>query len=229
MRYVYCHPFFDERKCSHRFSYCLSEVFKVNNLTLERFDYRGTGEAEGDFSHVTLSSLQDDIAKKIINQRVTLIGLRFGATLAFIYCCRQLQKVSNLILIEPILSGTAYMEYLYRKQYLKDLMTRCPNPTEEDGFRNIEGYKTSLKLIQQIEKLSLSQWSERFHVQNHLCIVRVHNSSSLQSQLGNFAESVRDKGITVIIENMRLSAFWERVPETDYSKLTKKILEWCCA
>ena len=61
MRYIYCHPLFDERKCSHRFSYHLQKHFERNNLVLERFDYTGTGESQADFAEVTFSTLLEDI------------------------------------------------------------------------------------------------------------------------------------------------------------------------
>ena len=64
MRYIYCHPLFDERKCAHRFSYRLAKAFERKALKLERFDYRGTGEAAGRFSDITMASLQNDLKEK---------------------------------------------------------------------------------------------------------------------------------------------------------------------
>ena len=141
MRYIYCHPLFDERKCSHRFSYQLCESFKSASLILERFDYLGTGEADGDFKDVTMETLRGDIDRKISCNKASLIGVRFGATLALDYCRRHANRINKLVLIEPILDGAAYINHLYRKQHLKDIMTGCLNLGQEDGFRNIEGYK----------------------------------------------------------------------------------------
>ena len=102
MRYIYCHPLFDERKCAHRFSYQLAKTFEENNLQLERFDYRGTGEGDGRFCDVTMDSLRVDIQTTINRDRVCLIGTRFGAAIVFDFCCQNGSAVHTLILIEPV-------------------------------------------------------------------------------------------------------------------------------
>ena len=123
MRYIYCHPLFDERKCAHRFSYQLAKAFEKNYLELERFDYHGTGEADGEFYNVTMNSLSADIQAIVDGDRVCLIGTRFGATIALDCCCRNESAVRTLVLIEPVVNGHGYAEYLFRKQHLKDMMT----------------------------------------------------------------------------------------------------------
>ena len=98
MKYIYCHPLFDERKCAHRFSFKLSQIFKQNELYLTIFDYRGTGDADGDFSSVTMKTMQKDLNCQINNRNTCLIGTRFGASLAFDFCCRGPMSPENLIL-----------------------------------------------------------------------------------------------------------------------------------
>ena len=105
MRYIYCHPLFDERKCAHRFSYQLSKAFEKKDMKLERFDYRGTGEAKGRFSDVTIESLRKDLKQKASNDDVCLIGTRFGGTVVFDYCCTNKSGVETTVLIEPVING----------------------------------------------------------------------------------------------------------------------------
>ena len=156
MRYVYCHPLFDERKCAHRFSYQLKNTFRAAGLTLERFDYQGTGEAAGDFKDVSLETLREDVNQKVNGKEICLIGLRLGASLALDYCSRNFGTVQKLVLLEPIVNGAQYVDYLYRKQHIKDLMTgKSVAIPQDNGYVNIEGYKTNIHLIEQIENLDL--------------------------------------------------------------------------
>jgi len=228
MRYIYCHPLFDERKCSHRFSFQLSETFRHNGLKLERFDYHGTGEAEGRFCDVTIRTLRRDIKEKIDSQKASLIGLRLGASLAFDYCCRQSGKVRNLVLVEPIIEGADYVDYLFRKQHIKDLMTGpSADSLEECGFHNLEGYKTNAVLIEQIKQLCLTKMADSLCVTGEIRIVQIIGTNRLNPQIVSLADTLKKAGVNIKVKSFKLPAFWERIPDVDYSILTRKILEWC--
>jgi hypothetical protein len=228
MRYIYCHPLFDERKCAHRFSYQLSETLRKKGLELERFDYQGTGEAQGHFYTLTTESMQNDLKKKVSGSQVCLIGTRFGATVAFNFCCRKISRVINLILIEPVISGKSYVNYLFRKQRLKDIMTgNAGELLPEDGFFNLEGYKTSNKFIEQIRKLSLSEKSGGFNIKKYVRIAQISVSSRIDTEFALFADTLQKNSVKVSLEIFNLPSFWERIPDTDYSVLTERIVEWC--
>jgi pimeloyl-ACP methyl ester carboxylesterase len=228
VRYIYCHPLFDERKCAHRFSFQLKETFRADGLTLERFDYRGTGEAQGWFADVSVETLREDIARFVSGEQVCLVGLRFGASLAFDYCSRHLAPVRNLILVEPTIDGAEYVDYLYRKQRVKDLMTNESSfLLYDDGFKNIEGYKTSVSLIEQLRGFSLTAMAKEFSVENSVSIVQISSFSKLNPRIIALAKSLGDGNRRVFVENVTLPMFWERIPGTDYTELTQKILDRC--
>ena len=228
MRYIYCHPLFDERKCAHRFSYQLSKTFERNNLQLERFDYRGTGEAEGAFCDVTMDSLRNDLQRIISGDSICLIGARFGAAIAFDFCCRSDSAVQTLILIEPVVNGQGYAKYLFRKQHLKDMMTG--NGSESAGknnFFNLEGYKTNNKFIEQIKGIQLVETAKKIKSGTTVHIVHISASSRINSEYDLLAEHLKKNGISASAEVLRLPVFWERIPDGDYSIVTEKIVEWC--
>jgi pimeloyl-ACP methyl ester carboxylesterase len=228
MRYVYCHPLFDERKCSHRFSFQLSETFKQRGLILERFDYQGTGEAEGIFADVTVETLKKDLHKQVGDQEVSLIGLRFGATLAFDYLFSNPGNVKNLILIEPVIEGFDYIEYLFQKQRVKDLMTGIhQKASTENGFYNIEGYKTSFVLIEQLRKFSLVKLAEEFVGKKDFLFVQVTSFSGINTKYNFLKNLLKKNGNSVTILLSKLPPFWERLPLTDYSELTNRLSEYC--
>jgi pimeloyl-ACP methyl ester carboxylesterase len=229
MKYIYCHPLFDERKCSHRFSYYLEKVFREHRLALTRFDYRGTGEADGEFSEVTMDMLRHDLANQIDHEEeISLIGVRFGASLAFDYCCRAMKKVKSLILIEPIIHGPDYIDYLFRKQHIKDLLTGLPSkPLCTESFCNIEGYKTNTRLLEQIRALSLTQIAKDCTAADAIRIVQVSHHSKVNSQSVGFAESLQKTGQTASVEHLNIYPFWERIPLADYTQAATTIWEWC--
>ncbi len=228
MRYIYCHPLFDERKCAHRFSYQLRNIFESAGLNLERFDYRGTGEANGDFKNVLLETLYEDTTKHINGDEVSLIGLRFGATVALDYYARNPGVVTNLVLLEPIIDGSKYVDYLYRKQHIKDLMTGKPAIQPDDnGYINIEGYKTNRRLIEQIKNLDLLKKVPKKTVDTSVLIVQIPKQSQIRPEITCLAEQLISTIKQMYIDNIDLPTFWERIPISDYSKLIKKILRWC--
>lgn len=229
MRYLYCHPLFDERKCAHRFSFHLKNAFHASGLTLNRFDYRGTGEAEGRFSDVSLETLRQDIVTQINGDNISLIGLRFGASLAFDCCACYVKTVRKLILVEPLINGAAYVDHLYRKQHIKNLMTGKFSSDLRDGyFENLEGYKTSFSLIEQIKNLNLINLAKKHPIENSIFLVQISKRSKIEPELLDLAQILKDSAKQVVVENVELPMFWERIPSMNYTKLIQKLLRWCC-
>ena len=227
MRYIYCHPLFDERKCGHRFSYQLARAFERYGLELERFDYQGTGEARGSFCNVTIDSLRKDLKEMAGNNSACIIGTRLGATIAFDYCCQNQNNVSKLVLIEPIVNGPNYVEYLFRKQRLKDMMTgNSINFLHEKGFVNLEGYKTNDAFLDQIRRINLLQLQKQLKTES-VFIIQVSACGKLCVDYDLFASDLHKNGKSVCVECFDLPAFWERIPEGDYCASNEKILEWC--
>ncbi len=225
MRYIYCHPLFDERKCAHRFSYQLSKSFERNDLQLERFDYHGTGESDGKFCDVTMDSLRADVLAKIKSDSICLIGTRLGASVAFDLCRRRESSVHALVLIEPVVNGQSYAEYLFRKQHLKDMMTgNGSESVEKNRFFNLEGYKTDNELIGQIRQIHLDTGRIKA---GGVFLVQISASSRINSEYHLLAEQLQKNRIKASVEIFNLPVFWERVPDADYSALTEKIVEWC--
>jgi alpha/beta superfamily hydrolase len=225
MRYLYCHPLFDERKCAHRFSFQLKCTFEAAGLALERFDYRGTGEAEGDFADVSLDTLRRDVAAQIASDDVCIIGLRFGAALAFDHCVRSTTRVRNLVLLAPILNGAQYVDYLCRKQRIKDLMTGAPDAQPADRrYRNLEGYKTSVKFLEQISTINLLEMAAECPLRSSVFVAQISNQLVLDPKIVAFAESLKGSAEQVLVENFDLPMFWERIPSADNAKLTQSVL-----
>jgi len=224
--FIYCPPIFDERKCAHRFAYKLAENFISAGLNLDRHDYTGTAEAVGEFEDITITSIKNDIEKFISNEPATIIALRAGASFALEYSLIRPEQINALILIEPVILGSEYLDHLIRKQHLKDLMTKT-SPTNDKGFLNIEGYKTSKIFIDQLKNIDLLESAQKLSPKIPVMIIKIKNSSNINPHISRFARTLAGKQENISIEKFNMPCFWERIPIYDYSKLTKTIVDFC--
>lgn len=210
VRYIFLHSLFDERKCAQRFSFELKRAFENSGKTLERFDYYGTGEGEGDFCEVELGTLRKDIEHVCSSGNCVLIGLRFAAFLILDYLKCNPKNISGIVLINPVCDLNNYVQYLKRKQRIKDIMTGHKGEDQEEGcYINIEGYKTQKRFIEQLESYGEVTFKEKFPFP-----VNVITNGDCDKM-----------NIQVKTKVMKYAPFWERIPAQDYTRLIDLILE----
>lgn len=223
MKALYFHPLFDEHKCSYRFSYCLSEALKLNGISLERSDYNGTGDSLHRFCDITLDTLRNDMDSLITGSVDILIGLRFGASLIYDYISRNKLTDCRVILIEPIFTGSQYIDYLLRKQRLKDLLTKIPQGyLQEDDYVNLAGYKTGKIFVSQLESFSMN-------IDNFIDGCRVYFIFTQRQSFGSKDGLVSkiESSKTINAEHVPLPDIWERIPVMDYTPLIERIVDCC--
>jgi alpha/beta superfamily hydrolase len=162
---ILCYPIWQEYMRAHWAFRMLAEALAKNGFDVLRFDYRGTGDSEGDELEFKISDWINDIqaaseeAKAVAAvSKISAIGMRFGASLAVLASQRGV-KLEKLALWDPIIKGS---EYLY---LLKDLnhkkaeiryLRGGPAPslllTDE-----ILGYRASLSVQEEIKNINLNQ------------------------------------------------------------------------
>ena len=116
---VLCHPWGDEYIHAHRAMRQLAVRLSGAGIHTLRFDFFGTGDSAGDMVDADLACWEADIElameelRDIVGSaRVTLIGLRLGATLAARVAALRPKDVDSLVLWDPILSGPDYLASL---------------------------------------------------------------------------------------------------------------------
>jgi uncharacterized protein len=124
---VLCYPLGHEYVRAHRaYRNLAAGLVRAGTPTL-RFDYLGSGDSSGD-APLGVSQWLLDIDAAIAEakrragaQRVSLIGLRFGAMLASLAAVQR-DDVETLVLWDPVLNGAEYLEELSRvqRQWLHD-------------------------------------------------------------------------------------------------------------
>jgi len=125
---VVCAPFGDEQIASYRTLRHLAGSLATRGIAVLRFDYRGYGDSEGEFSQALPETQIRDIERAIEVlrtrtgvSRVGLLALRLGAPLALAVAARR-SDVRCLALWAPVLSTDEYFQHLLRKQALSEMM-----------------------------------------------------------------------------------------------------------
>jgi uncharacterized protein len=116
---VLCYPWGAEYVHAHRAMRQLAVRLSAAGIDTLRFDYFGTGDSAGEMVEADLAGWETDIELAIEelrdmvgSARVTLIGLRLGATLAARVAARRPGDVDTLVLWDPIQSGMDYLTSL---------------------------------------------------------------------------------------------------------------------
>ncbi|HWH84337.1 MAG TPA: alpha/beta hydrolase [Burkholderiaceae bacterium] len=116
---VVCAPFGFEEVCAHRSLRLLAEAAAAQGIATLRFDLAGTGQSQGDEIEpgqwpAWLRSVHDAIEqlkRRSGVQRVALVGLRLGATLAALAAAPR-DDIVGLLAIAPVASGREHLREL---------------------------------------------------------------------------------------------------------------------
>jgi pimeloyl-ACP methyl ester carboxylesterase len=129
---VLCYPFGPEYVRAHRALRELSHHLTQRGHHALRFDYFGCGDSSGESEEGTVEQWLEDVAQAVEElressglPRVSLLGLRFGATLAALAASRN-PAINRLVLWDPILNGADYLEEL--RQRNRQFMEGRPRP-----------------------------------------------------------------------------------------------------
>jgi pimeloyl-ACP methyl ester carboxylesterase len=145
---VMCSPFGYEALCTHQGWRELAETFAAHGIPAIRFDYPGAGDSVGDEADpdrfgAWIASIRHAVAHLKMQtgvERIVLVGLRLGATLAAV-AAEQLGGVDSLIMMSPVLSGKNYVREL-RAHYQTWLSTSAgmTAEVESDDSRYVGTY-----------------------------------------------------------------------------------------
>jgi alpha/beta superfamily hydrolase len=144
---VICPPLFDEYRRTYRALSELSLAIAEQGTHAFRLDYYGTAESQGLLSEATLDGWVSDIHKAIDEamdvsgaEKVTLLGVRFGATLA-----AQVDHpaIRARVFWDPVVSGRNYQDWLEEVDRIlhdRHLSSARENnvPFEDISYRNFE-------------------------------------------------------------------------------------------
>jgi pimeloyl-ACP methyl ester carboxylesterase len=132
-----------------------------------RFDYFGTGDSFGDFRDATVARWLSDIQAvrrealgRCASQRLCLMGLGFGATLAALACRehsgdRDSMCLDGLVLWNPIVVGRSYLDAMgaAHRRLLISVRRRWLGPTQ--AATELMGFSYSRELLCEMRGINL--------------------------------------------------------------------------
>lgn len=239
---VFCTPFAEEKMISHRVFVNIARAMAREGIACLRFDFMGEGDSEGDFEDSTIKTRLSDIstarsvlAEKAGIEKVGLIGIRFGGTLAALAASQN--KVDSLVLISPIVCGQPYMDQClrsnlttqmaaYRKiikdrtQLIADLMNGHPV--------NIDGYLISKNLYEEIVGIDLLNGPEISARKILLIHVAKDEKQPLDHSLSKLYEKLRNNNPETELLKVQEEPFWKdgKIYSPIKRDLNKTLVNW---
>ncbi len=143
-----CYPIGSEYMRAHRAFRQLHNLLARAGMNVLRFDYSCTGDSAGRGVEATAEGWLEDVdwaldelKDNAMTEAVSVVGLRWGATLAAAACAVR-DDVDHLLLWDPVLSGRAFL----------DTTVGSPRPTQVKG---VEGFPYTPELVKGLDSMDL--------------------------------------------------------------------------
>lgn len=235
--FVFCHPLAEEKLWAHRVFVAYARQLAAAGHPVLRFDMTGSGDSGGAFSDLSVEVAQADVRRAIEEVRrhtgqsqVSLLGLRFGATVASLVAERE-TGIARLILWSPIVDGDRYMQELLRINVLTQMATykqvrqeraELVSEMEQGRTVNVDGYEMGWPLYSSVSAIRMT--SGRHLYPGPCLIVQVDKQARSAPDLQLLATSYSAATISFAQED----AFWKEIPRfyQDASRLFQVTCEW---
>lgn len=144
------HGFTGNKAESHRMFVKLARALCTQGIASLRFDFRGSGDSEGEFENMTLRSELMDAQealrwlgkhKRVDNRRVAVVGMSMGAMIASMLVARERDRIKSLILWAPVAEGEAILNQMSTPEAVTSLA--------QTGVTDYEGYLVGMPFIRQ--------------------------------------------------------------------------------
>jgi len=169
---VLCAPLAEEKLWSHRVFVSFARELAARGFAVLRFDYRGEGDSDRPFERSDCSTriadtraAIDELKRQFPGQdRVTLVGLRFGATIAAAAAAGR-DDVDRLVLWDPVVDGADYMQSVLRSNLMAQMAIhhkvlesreQLIERLDRGETVNVEGYALAASLFRESSALRLA-------------------------------------------------------------------------
>jgi alpha-beta hydrolase superfamily lysophospholipase len=226
---VLCAPLGYEQVHAHRSFRVLADQLAASGVTALRFDYHGAGDSAGcdedaDRLPTWLGNIRDAIhflRDDVGCEKISLAGLRFGATLAM--QAATLEEIHALFLWAPVINGRHYvreMKALGLTATIKPPATDAPYNIEAAGFvltKETADEMSKIDLLKAAPQcrrafiLARDDIAEDRRLLEHLT---AHNIAASQSALPGYADMMAEPHFsTVPLEAIASAVSWLRTDD----------------
>jgi exosortase A-associated hydrolase 2 len=226
--FVFCHPLTEEKLWSHRVFVSFARQLAAAGHAVLRFDFRGIGDSEGRFRDSSVAGLREDVASAIreVTQRtgatrITLLGVRFGATIAALVA-EDAPAVDQLVLWAPIVDGARYMQELLRMNLTTQMATFKEVRFDREALAgqmrdgqtvNVDGYELGHTLYADVSSIALAAEPKRFA--GRCLIVQIERRNKPDAELQKLAATYPQATLTTAEEEpfwKEIARFYDRAP-----------------
>lgn len=237
--FVFCHSFAEEKLWAHRVFVDFARKLSDLGYAVLRFDFMGHGDSDGQFEDSDIESQLRDVKAAITTlkkecasvEKVNLLGLRFGATLAALVV-EEVPDINLLVLWDPIVDGSKFMQMALRMNlttqmalYKKVKINReqLINNMKDGIPVNLDGYDLSYNYFQQATEINLLNGEKNFA--GKCLIVQIAESDKpLHKDLLELSKSYQN----AVVLNANEQQFWKEI-KTFYERadnLSEVTLNW---
>jgi pimeloyl-ACP methyl ester carboxylesterase len=207
---VLCYPMAHEYVYVHRAFAQLATRLARTGFHVFRFDYYGFGDSSGDSEESdidqwieNISTAIDEIKSICALAKVSLIGLRLGAT-ASVLAAAGRNDVESLVLWEPIINGSKYIEDLYalHSKWVHENLPSNRYLSLSDRNLEIIGIPFFERLRSGLEKIDLTK------LQKHLAknILIIENNKHINEE--PFRAILKELGVNIQCQQMPAPDAW---------------------
>ncbi|MBV9867014.1 MAG: alpha/beta fold hydrolase [Abitibacteriaceae bacterium] len=235
-------PFAEEKKAAQRALVEAGRALADAGFEVLRFDLRGTGDSGGEFGAADVEMWREDLraviaqARALANDRpISLIGLRFGATLAWL-AAHEDEHIDSMALWEPITSGATYMRQNRQRSQIRRELTDGSGAASngaksaQDGAAeaypsfDFDGFLISSKLHREMVEVDLLTAP----VPNcrRVQLLQISGSSRIKKPLEDLRNRAVEAGVEVELDNVAVEAFWSAIGLVDTAAVRGKTIAW---
>lgn len=181
-----CHGFGGNKLGKNEAYLKLAKALSKAGIAVLRFDFRGCGDSEGDFSQITVESLVSDALAALEflkndpgldKERFGIFGRSLGGSIALI-TAKRTKAFKTIVLWAPFFSAVGWLEKWKKLQSTE-------NHSLKQDLMTINGKKPSLQFYEQLFRMHLDQdlkdleSTPFLHIQgkNDLVITEMHAQS----------------------------------------------------
>lgn len=237
--FLFCHPMFEEKKASHRVLVELARKLAENNCASLMLDFSACGDSEGNIHDFTPSKWDADIntginylKERFDNPAITLLGIRFGATLA-VQCAEKEDCIKDLILIDPVIKGQTYIDEILQQKYIREMMTFGESKSdtnamfaelEKTGQLDIDGLMVPSDFFNSLKTIDLNK-SELSKVKKIL-LIQQSPKETLLPIYEELKKNCEIRKIDLDMARLKCPSFWKAVDMAEFEMICEAILKW---
>lgn len=229
-------PFAEEKKAAQRALVEVAWGLAAAGCETWRFDFRGTGDSSGDHGEVDLDDWLADLRAVVAEAReavpdrpLILLGLRLGASLAWLAAADPSLAADSLVLWEPLPSGSGYMRQNRQKSQLRRELTAGEGPAAIAGGGDFpafdfDGFLVSGGLHRGLAGVDLLS-GPLPHCRRAL-MLQISGTARLKKPLEDLRDRLASAGVEVLLENVAVEAFWSSIGLVDTEPVRERTITW---